>query len=198
MTTVRETMRRRTLLATAGSVGLAGCTTSLPTLCSRPAFRADRLEFETIDFSSLSGWWLRPDGAVLVAAPDHVERLEPPEAVATALDLEVAEEERAFVDGTDLSASMLVGVIVTSAAGSTDARVTHVVRDGRTVHCYVCIRRRGMDDVGAHQARLIRVADRWATDDVRVTFTNGGDGTETFDSDGTGAAVRDRWADELS
>lgn len=191
-------MRRRALLATAGSVGLAGCTTALPTLCSRPAFRADRLEFEAIDFPSLSGWWLERDGAILAADPDHVERLEPPEAAAGELDLEVPDDERAFVDETDLSTSMLVGILVTSAAGSTDARVTHVVREDRTVHCYVCIRRRGMDDVGANQARLIRVADRWTVDGVRVTFTNGGDGRETFDSDGTGAEVRDRWADELS
>ncbi len=42
-----------------------------------------------------------------------------------------------------------------------------------------------MTDDWAPQPRLVRVDSAWEPEAVRVTFTNGQDSTETFDSDGT-------------
>lgn len=182
-------MRRRALLATVGVASLAGCTAAgLPTLCSRPALRADRLEFETMQYASIGRWWSYP-GAILATERSHAERFEPPEAIAARRDVDLDDEERAFIDATDFDESILVGVVVGTSGQSTDASVTHVVRDGGRVHCYVCIRRRGRTDDLSPQGRLIRVRESWDPDEVRVTFTNGRDSTETFDSDGTGEDI---------
>ncbi len=181
-------------------MAVSGCA-GLPTLCSRPSFRADRLDFDTLEFSSVKRWYSYR-GTVLATEAAHVERLEPPtpDDVETHRDeelssdgrrfyedIELTSAERAFIETTDFDDSILVGVLVGSASQSSDPRVTHVVREGRSVHCYVCIRRVGFDNVWAPQARLIRVRDSWSPETVRVTFTNGNRSTETFDSDGTGA-----------
>ena len=160
-------MRRRALLATTGTVALAGCTTTLPVPCASPSLRADRLEFETTAFPSMTGWWNGFQGAILATEPAHRERFQPPDPAATERDLELGSEARTFIDETEFDESLLLAVLVTTAAGSTDPRVTHVVREGGIVHCYVCVRRRGMDDVGNHQAFLVRTADRWDADRVR-------------------------------
>ncbi|MXV62025.1 hypothetical protein GS429_08120 [Natronorubrum sp. JWXQ-INN-674] len=184
-------MRRRDLLATAGLASLAGCTASLPTLCSRPAFRTDRLEFETRRYSSVGRWWSYP-GTILATEPAHTERFDPPEEFTAQRDVELESAERAFIDDTDFDESVLVGLVVGTSSQSTAARVTHVVREDHRVHCYVCIRRRGRTDDLAPQGRLIRTAESWNPDEVRVTVTDGNDATETFDSDGTGRDILER------
>ncbi|TYT61091.1 hypothetical protein [Natrialba swarupiae] len=178
------TVRRRTLLAAVGTTTLAGCTTGLPTVCSRPSFRADRLEFETQRLRSISRW-VQQEDAALATRPDHVERFEPPSEFAAETDAELADEDRTFLAETDFDEAFVVGIVVGSSGQSTDARVTHVVREDDRAHCYICIRRRGMTDDWAPQPRLVRVDSAWEPEAVRVTFTNGQDSTETFDSDGT-------------
>ena len=187
-------MRRRALLAAVGSTALAGCSSPvLPTICSRPSFGADRLEFESRDFSSVGRWWHHP-GAILATEPDHVARFEPPDWIAEERGLELPADERAFVEETDFDEAIVVGVVVGSSGGSTDAFVTHAVAEGDRVHCYVCIRRRGWTDDLAPQGRLIRVRvpGTWTPETVRVTFTDGTDATDTFDSDGTRESVAGR------
>ena len=187
-------MRRRALLATAGLTALAGCSSPLlPGLCSRPSFSEDRLDFETHEFPSVEVWWQEyPRGALLAREPAHLERFEIPEQIAENLGdpaeygADLSADELAFIEETDFDESILVGVIVAAASGSTSARVTHVVDEGERVHCYVCIRRRsGYSDANT-QARLIRVHDSWSPEEVRVTYTYGNDSTETFESAGTG------------
>ena len=188
-------MRRRALLATAGLTALAGCSSPvLPTTCSRPSFRADRLDFETHEFSSVNQWTTR-QGAVLATDAAHVERFEPPEEIIETVgerdhmdveDILPTPDERAFIENTDFEESILVGVIVLTVSQSMDARVTHVVNEGEYVHCYVCVNWRGTDNVGNPKYRLIRAHDSWTPETVRVTFTNGSASTETFESDGTG------------
>lgn len=187
-------MRRRALLAAVGSTALAGCSSPvLPTICSRPSFGADRLEFESRDFSSVGRWWRYP-GAILATDPDHVARFEPPERVAEERSLEFPADERAFVAETDFDEAIVVGVVVGSSGQSSEAMVTHTVAEDDRIHCYVCIRRRGWTDDLAPQGRLIRVrvSDGWTPEAVRVTFTNGNDGTDTFESDGTRESVAGR------
>lgn len=180
-------MRRRPLLAAVGSTALAGCSSpALPTLCSRPSFSADRLEFESRDFSGAGFWWAHRE-AILATEPAHLERFEPPERLAAerGLDPELPADERSFLEETDFDAAFVVGVIVGSSGRSTEAMVTHAVAEGERVHCYVCIRRRGLTDDLALQPRLLRVSvpDGWTPEAVRVTFTDGNDSTRTFESD---------------
>lgn len=182
-------MNRRALLAALGTVPLAGC--SLPALCARPSFRDDRLEFEARSFSSVGQWW-RDQGAILGTRPDHVDRFEPPEEVAAQIDAELSTDERAFVEETNFDESIVVGLLVASSGQSSDASVTHVVREDGRVHCYVCIRRKGRTDDLAPQGRLVRIGESWNPETVRVTFTDGRDSTETFDVDGTGAEIAGR------
>ncbi|RQG94422.1 hypothetical protein [Natrarchaeobius chitinivorans] len=177
-------MRRRALLATVGTTTLAGCAAGLPTICSRPSLRADRLEFETDRLRSISRWVGQEDAA-LATQPAHVSRFEPPEEFAAETDAELVDEDRAVLEETAFEEAFVVGIIVGSSGQSSDARVTHVVREDDRVHCYICIRRRGMTDDWAPQSRLVRVDSSWEPETVRVTFTNGQDGTQTFDSDGT-------------
>ncbi|RQG92715.1 hypothetical protein EA462_00320 [Natrarchaeobius halalkaliphilus] len=175
-------MRRRALLATAGTTTFAGC--SLPTRCSRPSLRADHLEFESEELGSLSRWIGR-ETAILATRPAHIDRFEPPERIASENDVELSADDRERLERTAFDESFAVGIVVGSSGQSTSARVTHVVRENERVHCYICIRRRGTTDDWAPQIRLVRVETSWKPESVRVTFTDGRDGTETFDTDGT-------------
>ncbi|ELY66404.1 hypothetical protein [Natronococcus jeotgali] len=182
-------MSRRGLLAALGTVPLAGC--SLPALCARPSFRDDRLEFETRQFSSVGRLW-HDQGAILATRPEQLDRFEPPAEIAEQRDAALASDERAFLEETAFGESFVVDLLVASSGQSSDARVTHVVREGDRVHCYVCIRRKGRTDDLAPQGRLVRVAEPWDPEGVRVTFTDGRESTETFDVDGTGAEIAGR------
>lgn len=182
-------MNRRALLAALGTASLAGC--SLPALCARPSFRDDRLGFDTRQFASVGRWW-HDQGAILATRPEHVDRFEPPPEVDEQFDAELEADERAFLEETDFDESIVVGLLVASSGQSSDASVTHVVRDDGRVHCYVCIRRKGRTDDLAPQGRLVRIGESWNPETVRVTFTDGRDSTETFDADGTGAEIAGR------
>ncbi|WP_124190419.1 hypothetical protein [Natrarchaeobius oligotrophus] len=183
-------MRRRALLAAVGTTTLAGCAAGLPTTCSRPSFRADRLEYEALELQSLGGWIGR-DRAILATEAEHVDRFEPPAEFAAEADVALSSDDRERIDETDFDEGFAVGVVVGSSSRSSDARVTHVVREDARVHCYVCIRRRGETDDWAPQARLVRVESDWDPETVRVTFTNGRDGTDVFDDDGGRASMDD-------
>ena len=188
-------MRRRALLATAGLTALAGCTgLHVPTICSRPSSRADRLDFETHEFSSVNRWSPYED-AVLATEAAHVERFELPEDIVEVVeeqddmdvkDFRLTSDERAFIENTDFEESILVGVRVLAPYRSTEPRVTHVVNEGESVHCYVCVNWRGPAGSGNWGSWLIRVHDSWTPEQVRVTFTNGSASTDTFESAGTG------------
>lgn len=182
-------MRRRALLATAGLTALAGCSTRppLPTICSRPSFRADRLDFESREFQTLARWSTYRQGAILATEPTHTDRFEPHEETAELLygDLELSNGERAFIENTDFEESILVGIVVHTNTEGTDASVTHVVDEGESVHCYVCIRWRDRTHVQGSQAKLIRVHESLTPEKVRVTFTDGEVKTEQFESEPT-------------
>lgn len=190
MTAIRELriMRRRALLATAGLTALSGCTRPhLPTICSRPSFRADRLDFEAREFRTLARWSMYHPGAVLATKSEHLERFEPHKETAELLyeNLQLTADERTFIEDTNFEESILVGVVVHTNTTNTDARVTHVVNGGEHVHCYVCIRWRDGTHVGGQQARLIRIHEPWSPEKVRVTFTDGEVRTEQFESEPT-------------
>ena len=188
-------MRRRALLATAGLTALAGCAgLPVPTTCSRPSFRADRLDFETHEFSSVNQWSTHETG-VLATEAAHVERFEPPENIVEDVaeldhidveDIRLTPDERAFIEDTNFEESILVGVRVRTAYRSIEPRITHVVNEGEHVQCYVCVNWRGSMSTGLPKAWLIRVHHSWTPEKVRVTFTNGSVSTRTFESDGTG------------
>ena len=184
-------MRRRPLLAALGAAPLAGCSALLPASCAEPDSDATRLEFETRAFESVKRWW-DSRGTILATRSAHVERFEPPEAVAERRDVALSADERRFLEETDFDESMVVGVLVGSSGESSEPDVTAVVREDRRVHCYVCIDRRGSTDDLAPYARLIRVREPRTPEGVRVTFTNGRESTETFDSDGTGTDIAER------
>ncbi|NGM71150.1 hypothetical protein G6M89_19440 [Natronolimnobius sp. AArcel1] len=185
-------MRRRALLATLGSTMLAGCTVSGPAVCARPSFSADRLEFESRSFSTVGGWWSQP-GAILATEPAHLERFEPPERIIEerGLDPDRPADEQAFLEETDFDESIIVGLVVGSSGQSTEAAVTHTVAAEAAVQCYVCIRRQGLTDDLAPQARLVRIdrASGWTPEEVHVTLTDGRDSTETTTSNGTRSAI---------